>query len=115
MVKWIGLGIGAGSALVSLWFAGRLTHRRCFEGDRELRVFGRRLGLGSMLVGAMASVAAWEIIGASVFEPDVSRWLTLANGLVIAALGCAGLVMHEITTERVVHVLEVFDRSGRET
>jgi|SRR5579884_1014645 len=110
-VKWVGLGIGVASSLISLWFVGWLVHRRRFEGDRELRLFGRRIGVGSTLGGAMASVAAWEIVQAAVFEPDVSRWLTLANGLVIAALGCAGLVMHEVTTERVVHVLEVFDRT----
>jgi hypothetical protein len=62
----------------------------------------------------MASVAIWEIIGAAAFAPDVSRLLTLANGLVIAALACAGLVAHEVTTERVVHVLEVIERPPSE-
>jgi hypothetical protein len=58
----------------------------------------------------MASVAIWEIVGAATFTPDVSRWLTLANGLLIAALACGGLVAHEVCTERVVHVLEVVER-----
>jgi hypothetical protein len=59
-------------------------------------------------------VATWEIVEAAVFEPGVSRWLTLANGLLIAALACAGLVAHEICTERVVHVIEVIERPPRE-
>jgi hypothetical protein len=62
----------------------------------------------------MASVAIWEIVGATAFGPDISRWLTLANGLVIAALACAGLIAHEVCTERVVHVLEVVERPPRE-
>lgn len=113
-VKGVGLGIGVFSIVVSLWFVGWLAHWRRFGTGRELRIFGRRLSLGSLLAGAITSVAIWETVSAAVFQPDVSRWLTLANGLLIAVLGCAGLVMHEVTTERVVHVLEVFDRSDRE-
>jgi predicted TIM-barrel enzyme len=67
-----------------------------------------------MLAGALAGVATWEIVEAAVFSPNVSRWLTLANGLLIAALACAGLVAHEISTERVVHVIEVVERPPRE-
>jgi hypothetical protein len=59
----------------------------------------------------LAAVATWEVVQAAVFGPNVSRWLTLANGLLIGALACAGLVAHEICTERVVHVIEVVERS----
>jgi predicted TIM-barrel enzyme len=62
----------------------------------------------------MASVAIWEIVGAAVFVPNVSRWLTLANGLLIATLACAGLIAQEICTERVVHVIEVVERPPHE-
>jgi predicted TIM-barrel enzyme len=64
----------------------------------------------SFLGGAMASIAVWEIVAAAVFQPSVSRWLTLADGLVIGALACTGLVLHEVSRERVVHVLEVVER-----
>jgi predicted TIM-barrel enzyme len=60
----------------------------------------------------MASVAIWQIVGVAVFAPHVSRWLTLANGLLIAALACAGLIAHEVCTERVVHIVEVVERPG---
>jgi hypothetical protein len=113
-VKGVGLGIGIGACALSLSFVAVLVHQRRFEGNPELRVFGHLLGLWSILAGAMASVAIWEIIGAAAFAPDVSRWLTLANGLVIAALACAGLVAHEVSTERVVHVLEVIERPPSE-
>jgi hypothetical protein len=110
----VGLGIGAGGCALSLLFLGLLVHSRRMAGHPELWLFGRALGLWSTLAGGVASVAVWEIIGSAVFVPDVSRWLTLANGLVIAMLACAGLVAHEICTERVVHVIEVVERPPHE-
>jgi hypothetical protein len=113
-VKGVGLGIGVVCCVLSLGFVGVLTHRRRYTGYRELRMLGRRVGLWSLLAGAMAGVAAWECVQSGVFETSVSRWLTLANGLLLAILGCAGLVMHEISTERVVYVLEVVQRPERD-
>jgi hypothetical protein len=110
----VGLGIGIASCLVSLWFVADLVHRRRLEGYPELRAFGRRLGLWSTLAAGIAGVAVWEIVGAVVFAPEVSRWVTLANGLLIALLACAGLIAHEVCTERVVHVLEVVQRPDRD-
>jgi hypothetical protein len=110
----IGLGIGIAGCATSLTFVGALVHRRRLDGDPGFRLFGRVLGLWSILAGAMATVAIWEIVGATAFDPAVGRWLTLANGLLIAALACAGLVAHEVCTERVVHVIEVVERPPRE-
>jgi hypothetical protein len=108
--KGVGLGIGAAGCAISLLFVGVFVHSRRLAGHPEFWLFGRGLGLWSTLAGGMASVTIWEIVGAAVFVPDVSRWLTLANGLLIAVLACAGLVAHEICTERVVHVIEVVER-----
>jgi hypothetical protein len=71
---------------------------------------GHRIDAFSLLGGVMASIAIWEIVAAAVFQPRISRWLTLADGLMIAGLACAGLVLHEVSRERVVHVLEVVER-----
>ncbi len=109
-VRGVGLGIGSGGAALSLLFAALLVHHRRRLGHPELRMFGYGVSLWSALAGVTASVAIWEIVGAAVFAPNVSRWLTLANGLVIALLGCAGLVAQELSTERVVHVIEVVER-----
>jgi len=109
-VKGMGLGIGSGGLAVSLLFMSVLVHQRRFDGYPELELFGRELGLWSTLAGGVAGVATWEIIDVAVFNANVNRWLTLANGLLIAALGCAGLVAHEISSERVVHVIEVIER-----
>jgi peptidoglycan biosynthesis protein MviN/MurJ (putative lipid II flippase) len=113
-LKGVGLGIGIGACATSLLFLSMLVHYRGGAGTPELRLRRRRINLWALLAGALAGVATWEIVEAAVFEPGVSRWLTLANGLLIAALACAGLVAHEICTERVVHVIEVIERPPRE-
>jgi hypothetical protein len=113
-VKGMGLGIGSGGLAVSLLFMSALVHHRRLEGDPELEFFGAGRSLWSMLAGGVAGVATWEIVDASVFGPTVSRWLTLANGLLIAALAFAGLVAHEICSERVVHILEVVERPSED-
>lgn len=107
----VGLGIGVAFTVISMAFMALIAHRRRFAGWRQLHLLGRRIGLLSMLAGAVTSFAIWETIQAAVFAPAVSRWLTLANGLAMAALGCAGLIIHEMSTERVTWVLEVLDRS----
>jgi hypothetical protein len=114
-VKGVGLGIGIGSFAVSLVFMSVLVHQRGLEGCPELRIGRRALRLWSLLGGAVAGFSGWEIIQVAVFVAAVSRWLTLANGLVIAAIACAGLVAHEISTERITHVLEVVERPPRTT
>jgi hypothetical protein len=114
-VRGVGLGIGIAGAVVSLLFGALLIHHRRPAGHPELRMFGHALGLWAALVGATATVATWEIVGSAVFQPSVSRWLTLANGLVIALLACIGLVAHELSIERVIHVIEVVERPPRET
>jgi hypothetical protein len=112
-VKGVGLGIGIGALATSLLFVSLLVNYRRNEGSPELRLRGRRLDLWAALAGGLAAVATWEVVQAAVFGPSVSRWLTLANGLLIAAFACAGLVAHEICTERVVHVLEIVERPPR--
>ena len=109
-VKGVGLGIGIASCSLSLLFVAWLVHQRRLAGYLEFQVRGRGLGLWSVLAGLMASVAIWQVVGVAVFTAHVSRWLTLANGLLIAALACAGLIAHEICTERVVHIVEVVER-----
>jgi hypothetical protein len=115
-VKGLGLGIGVAGCLVSVSFTAVIRHHRRLrpDGHPELHLSRKVLGLWSLLGGATAAVAIWEIVGAAAFAPEISRWLTLANGVVVAMLACAGLVAHEIYTERVVHMLEVVERPPRE-
>ncbi len=108
--KWVGLGIGIAGCVTSSLFVALLVHERRFSGGFEFRFRGRHIDVFSFLAGTMASIAVWEIVAAAVFQPRISRWLTLADGLVIAVLACAGLVLHEVSRERIVHVLEVVER-----
>ena len=41
-------------------------------------------------------------------------WVTLGNGVAISFLACVGLIAQEISTERIVHVIEVVERPPRE-
>jgi hypothetical protein len=108
--KWVALGVGIAGCIASLLFVALLVHERRLSGRIELRLMGHRIDAFSLLGGVMASIAIWEIVAAAVFQPRISRWLTLADGLMIAGLACAGLVLHEVSRERVVHVLEVVER-----
>lgn len=63
---------------------------------------------GPVILGALtALLAAWTIVATNVFGDDLARWLVFASGLGHVSLSVIGLVEHEITTERVVHHLEV--------
>src|SRR5579884_2164147 len=88
--KWVGLGIGIAGCVTSSLFLALLVHERRFSGRVEFRFRGRRVDVFSFLGGVMATIAVWQIVAAAVFQPRVSRWLTLADGLVIGALACAG-------------------------
>ena len=112
--KGVGLGIGGACFAFSLWFVASVVHRRHFDGNLSLRLRRRRVGVWSLIGWSIAGVAVWEIVQAAVFGVHVSKWLTLANGLVILVLGCIGLVTHEVSTERVVHLLEVVERRDRD-
>ena len=56
---------------------------------------------------AVAGVlAAWTIVETLVFSGMVMVWLTLGAAAAIVAIAAAGLILHELSTERVVHSLE---------
>lgn len=69
-------------------------------------VFATRRGarIGHGLLGL---VSLWALIAALVFTGSAGMWLVFANALAVALVGLADLTMHEATTERVVHQLEV--------
>ena len=77
------------------------------------RSAGQRIGHG--LVGL---VALWSLIAALVFAGSALTWLVFADAIALGVAALADLTAHEVTTENVVHRLEVTGspaagRSGR--
>jgi hypothetical protein len=110
----VGVGIGTAGLVGSLWFVASAIHHRSFSGGRELRLLGRTLDVWPLLGGSVVSVALWEIVQSAVFTAAVAKWLTFSNGMIVGGLACAGLIVHEVSTERVIHMLEVVERPRRD-
>jgi hypothetical protein len=61
----------------------------------------------------LAVLGIWSIVEAIVFENAALEWVSFATAIVGAAIAAAGLVLHELTTERVVHELSVTSAERR--
>src|ERR1700733_179153 len=80
---WLAFGVSTGLAVVAA--ASMATAHRT----------GQRIGHG---VGGL--VALWSLIG-------VLTWLVLADAIALGVVALADLAAHEVSTENVVHRLEV--------
>lgn len=89
-VAWLSFAIAIFGTAVGLWM---LLPR--------MGMVQRGLGL---VVGV---VSVWTIVASLVFAPTTVVWLGFASAVALVALGLGGLTAHELTTERVVHSLEV--------
>lgn len=92
-MTWLMLGIGA-AALAIVVPAMALARRGYVQ-----------LGLD----GLIGIVAIWTIVAGLVFSGLAVTWLGFASGVGIVALAIIGLTVHELSTERVVHSLEVHE------
>ncbi len=98
---WLAFGVSTGLAVLAVTSAA-LT-----------RSTGQRIGHG--LLGL---VALWSLIAALVFAGTALTWLVFADAIALGVAALADLAAHEVTTENVVHRLEVTgspaaDRPGR--
>lgn len=94
-LEWVAFGIAAAIAVASV--AGiRLADKRF-----ELAGF-TTLGL----------VAGWSAVAALVFTGATLGWLVFADAIATAVIAAGALVQHEMTTERVVHTLEVREQEA---
>jgi hypothetical protein len=59
------------------------------------------------LDGLIAVLGAWTVFEAFAFEGNNLEWWSFASACALAALSTAGLILHEMSTERVVHELSV--------
>jgi hypothetical protein len=89
---WIGFGVFTGLTL--LGGVGAVLARQR----------GARLGHG-----VLGLVGLWSLIAALVFTGSLLTWLVFADALAVVLVGLADLAAHEMTTERVVHQLEVHE------
>lgn len=69
---------------------------------------------GRILHGLLVVVAVWSLIAALVFSAGTVAWLAFAGAVAAVVLGVADLAAHEVTTERVVHQLDVTTARGVE-
>jgi hypothetical protein len=60
----------------------------------------------------LALVALWSLVAALVFSGSALTWLVFADAIAVGVLALADLTVHEATTERIVHQLEVRDPSS---
>ncbi|HEX4108864.1 MAG TPA: hypothetical protein VHX88_12055 [Solirubrobacteraceae bacterium] len=68
----------------------------------------RSRGIPQRAIDAGLSVlAGWTIVASLVFAAPVAMWLGFASGAAILAIALVGLTVHEFSTERVVHSLEL--------
>jgi hypothetical protein len=62
---------------------------------------------GYLTHGLLAVVGIWSLVATLVFAGATQGWLIVAGAIAAVVIGVADLVAHEVTTERVVHQLEV--------
>jgi hypothetical protein len=89
-VKWLSFAIAIGATALSLGTAGF------------------RVGLVQRAISAVAAVIGiWTIVESQVFSLHTVMWLGFASAVALVGLAVVGLMVHEFSTERVVHSLEI--------
>ena len=97
-LEWVGFGIAAGLVLLSA--VG-------LRGERS-RTYGT-------LYALLGLVSLWTVVASLVFGGATLGWLLFAGFVATAAINAVALEIHELTTEHVVHTLEVRDESDAQT
>jgi hypothetical protein len=62
--------------------------------------------------GLLGLVALWSLVAALAFSGTALTWLVFADAIAVGVLALADLAVHESTTERIVHSLEVRDSAA---
>ncbi|HEY7046650.1 MAG TPA: hypothetical protein VH373_05480 [Jatrophihabitantaceae bacterium] len=87
---WLGLGIGIFAVVVA-----------------GLGAAAAGLRLRSVGYAVTAAVGVWTIVSSSVFSGALLGWVVFADALALVAVALADLTAHEVSTERVVHTIDV--------
>ncbi|HUN33266.1 MAG TPA: hypothetical protein VMU95_14740 [Trebonia sp.] len=89
---WTAFGVSVGVAIIAAASATLAT--------KSAQRFGH---------GLIALVAGWSLIAALIFSGSLLTWFVFADAIAVGVLALADLAVHEASTERVVHSLEVRD------
>jgi hypothetical protein len=93
------------SAAVAGWVAfGVSTGLTVLAGASVATMRRRGQRIGHSLIGL---VGLWSLIAALIFTGSVLSWLVLADAIALGVFALADLTAHEVSTESVVHRLEV--------
>jgi hypothetical protein len=92
---WTAFGVSAGVAVLAASSVA-LTRKNSQRAGHSL------LGL----------IAVWSVIASLVFSGSLLTWFVFADAITLGVAALADLAVHEATTERIVHSLEVRDSSG---
>jgi hypothetical protein len=88
-VAWISFGIAVAITMVGL------------------AMLPSRNSIQRVVAGLVTLLGAWTIVASLVFAPATVVWLAFASALAVVGLSVLGLTAHELSTERVVHSLEI--------
>jgi hypothetical protein len=104
----IGFALGIALTVASV---GLLLMHRSRPGKQLIGLpwRGLRVAVWDGIATLGTTLGIWQIVQSLVFGGATSRWLSFADGCAMLALAVVGLVLHELSTERVVHSLEVID------
>lgn len=72
-----------------------------------LRPAGSKGSAYVAIAALTAALGGWLIVESLVFGDALAKWLSFAAGAGVLGLSLVGLALHEHSTERVVHSLEV--------
>lgn len=104
------ISFASGIAVTALALLAYMSYRRRSREAKQSVVIpslGFRFALGQAVAAAIAVAGVWQIVETRLFAGPAVRWLTFENGVLMLAIALALLVVHEFSSERVVHVLEV--------
>lgn len=103
----IGLAIGIGT--IALPFVLSPTFRRRQSNHGVAPSSGMRLAAWGALATLTVVDGIWETIQTAVFSAGTGKWLTFADGLAMVGMGLLALILHELSTECVVHAIEIVE------
>jgi hypothetical protein len=90
-IAWLAFGIGIGTLVVSVGIA-----------------YGYRDHIATLVTAMVtAVVSAWTIVASLIFSQPTVQSLALAGALALGGLAIVGLTVNELSSERIVHSLEV--------